>query len=508
MAPSLALPPREYSAIVQWMRRVANRDDRPLDLLFVVGPVGSGKSVGVRQAAREAGVRLAEVGSDETELAGTKSVGALRSRKSFAKWTATVRMQHTEPTALLIDDGEAIFASGVTLGEVGDDDGGDGDGGAAPATTAKALVTLAGIHMPVVLIAADTYSSSTLKTLRKTQKGVTHVFMPRPSRSALAALLVHEGAPSLARANAIADEADGDVRRARLALQLELLPVDEEEEEETQQKSSSSSSSSTRFERGRVSSTSSNVFDTLSALLGIEGSFLPNVIVEGMATDADAAQRAFTLTAAARRRLVDRDVGFLRHMMTQHYLAALPADDIDAAAEAANLIAASHASAFRDDMLLVELPTLVHRAQADAGWRPKRRTISFKAAPRRADASDAMQRKVMAALEQRELRARYAAGTLASADAELGTARRSRAASTFRGNDVYDAVCALAALDPLPADGSALFSTSQHLEALERLSAPLSSPWAKPAALESVTVSTTTTTPRKTRKRPAPSMRR
>ena len=63
---SIAIHLTRFNDIESWMHRVRDTSQRPLPMLVVSGPVGAGKTVGVRSAARHAKVRLVEIGSSSS----------------------------------------------------------------------------------------------------------------------------------------------------------------------------------------------------------------------------------------------------------------------------------------------------------------------------------------------------------------------------------------------------------------------------------------------------------
>jgi hypothetical protein len=481
---SLALPSSGYDSIVAWMRRAADCKQRPLPLLLVSGSVGSGKSIAVAQAAAAVGLDVTSIGSDTTEyvpstkkaVTATRSAPALRNAASLQRWLAIVKTRTFTPTVLVIDDAEAIFG-GV---------GGGGDDDDEMATNADAKLIELGKHqMPVVIIAADTYSSRVLRALWARKKYTEHVKLRRPSTAAVTTYLSSRKRFALVPRPRIAECAracDGDLRRTRLALDA--------------------SDDALYFERGRLATEADTIiWKKLDALLGVGHTRMPaaftrktdkapesteqqaralTLVQEARGFTLTQEARAFALTQEARAALLENDAESLTRHLHTHYpnatsnLEALAAI-ADICAEASSLRrhdaddddALAH---YHDALMFEMLPATLHAAQRRDGDAPT--SLSYAAGDK--DAIRTKLEKLPAELEMFELGTLAAQDRLDECTLAVGVKRARETARTLssrlrRHSDVLSFCTSLA---NVPKKG-ALATPEEQLVALKRLTAKL-----------------------------------
>ena len=194
-----------YTNVCQWMQRVATGDSG-LPMVVLHGPPGSGKTMGVRAAARASGVALIEIGSDTSGDAhsGSRRRLPLSNRESLNSWIALSKSRPLTPRVICIDDADAV------LGDT--------------SVALRDFLRLAANRIAVLLVASDMYVGSLLRDLcRTTSERIVRLRVTAPPNEAIFRLLMQVTvAEKLAckreHVRTIVMLAHGDVRAALLEL--------------------------------------------------------------------------------------------------------------------------------------------------------------------------------------------------------------------------------------------------------------------------------------------------
>ena len=300
-----------------WFARAANTSTRPLPLCVLCGPIGCGKTTQVHQLLAHYNVETQDLPISELSTTGSSDPYStpLTTRTSMDAWKRAMRARVDRPRILVVDHAEDVLDT--------------------HSVSANDYLELAAGNIPVLIVVYDMYATPVTRDLAHMKDKYTYVYMAAPNFDTIVRI-VHTTFPDLPlpRVQDAALHCNGDVRRALLDVQYPEI---------------------------RVTSCKYNVFDTVTALLGVVHGKLPS-------------------STTAQEQLAARHAN-LTQFLHAHYLEACPTleDACTAAetyAETANMSDVLHTPGTTSYVEQVAVPAFLRERQTSTNTFPGRMDFS------------------------------------------------------------------------------------------------------------------------------------